>query len=184
MINQQYGGISVHRNTINKITFKFCWTNSSPYIFKVSTNTNSSACNINNNVQNIMSSITILRKYAFENNVCTVYAVAFSWYWCKRFSIPLVDYSWKHVTVMEYNATFNNISVVSWRSGLLVKKTGVPREDHRPAASHWQTLSHNIASSWKQVGWLCKFWLLKRRFCRCCFHEQNNKKRRNYLSIG
>jgi hypothetical protein len=123
MINQQYGGISVHRNTINKITFKFCWTNSSPYIFKVSTNTNSSACNINNNVQNIMSSITILRKYAFEKNVCTVYAVAFSWYWYKRFSIPLVDYSWKHVTVMEYNATFNNISVVSWRSGLLVKKT-------------------------------------------------------------
>jgi hypothetical protein len=30
----------------------------------------------------------------------------------------------------------NNISVTSWRSVLLVEKTGVHREDHRPAASH------------------------------------------------
>ena len=33
-------------------------------------------------------------------------------------------------------ATFNNISVISWRSVLLVKDTGVPGENHRPAASH------------------------------------------------
>jgi hypothetical protein len=48
---------------------------------------------------------------------------------------------------MVFNATFNNISVISWRSVLLVEETGVPRENHRPVASHWQTLSHNIASS-------------------------------------
>jgi len=30
---------------------------------------------------------------------------------------------------------------------LLVKETGVPRENHRPIASHWQTWSHNVASS-------------------------------------
>ena len=35
--------------------------------------------------------------------------------------------------VMEFNATFNNISVISWRSILLVEETG---ENHRPAASH------------------------------------------------
>jgi hypothetical protein len=29
---------------------------------------------------------------------------------------------------MVFNATFKNISVVSWRSVLLVEKTGVPRE--------------------------------------------------------
>jgi hypothetical protein len=29
-----------------------------------------------------------------------------------------------------YNATFNNISVISWRSVLLVEETGVPRENH------------------------------------------------------
>ena len=41
----------------------------------------------------------------------------------------------KGVRVMEFNATFNNISVISWRSVLLVKETGVPGENHRPAAS-------------------------------------------------
>jgi hypothetical protein len=44
-------------------------------------------------------------------------------------------------------ATFNNISVISWRSILLVDETGVPGENHRPVASHWQTLSHNILTS-------------------------------------
>jgi hypothetical protein len=31
---------------------------------------------------------------------------------------------------MVFNATFNNISVISWRSVLLVEKTGVPGENH------------------------------------------------------
>jgi hypothetical protein len=31
--------------------------------------------------------------------------------------------------VMVFNATFNNISVISWRSVLLVEETGVPREN-------------------------------------------------------
>ena len=44
---------------------------------------------------------------------------------------------------MVFNATFNNISIVSWRSVLLVEETGVPGENHRPIASHWQTLPHN-----------------------------------------
>jgi hypothetical protein len=29
----------------------------------------------------------------------------------------------------------------------LVEETGVPRKNHRPAASHWQTLSHNVGWS-------------------------------------
>ena len=32
--------------------------------------------------------------------------------------------------------TFNNISVVSWQSVLLVEETGIPGENHRPATSH------------------------------------------------
>jgi hypothetical protein len=44
-------------------------------------------------------------------------------------------------------ATFNNISVILWWSILLVEETGVPGATHRPAASHWQTSSHNIVSS-------------------------------------
>ena len=42
------------------------------------------------------------------------------------------------------NTTFNNISVIAWRSVLLVHKTGVPGENHRPVISHWQTLSHHV----------------------------------------
>ena len=38
--------------------------------------------------------------------------------------------------VMVFNTTFNNISVISWQSVLLVKETRVPGENHQPAASH------------------------------------------------
>jgi hypothetical protein len=48
---------------------------------------------------------------------------------------------------MVFNATFNNISVISWHSVLLVEETGVPGEKHRPTASHGQTLYHNVVSS-------------------------------------
>jgi hypothetical protein len=47
-----------------------------------------------------------------------------------------------------FTSTFNNISVKSWLSVLLVKETtGVPSENHRPVASQTQTLSHNVVSS-------------------------------------
>jgi hypothetical protein len=49
--------------------------------------------------------------------------------------------------VMVFKATFNNISVISWQSVLLVEETEVPRENHWPAASHWHTLSHSVVSS-------------------------------------
>jgi len=32
---------------------------------------------------------------------------------------------------MVFNVTFNNISVISWRSVLLLEETGVPGENHR-----------------------------------------------------
>jgi len=48
---------------------------------------------------------------------------------------------------MVFNATFNNILVISWRSVLLVEETGVSGENHQPVTSHWQTLSHNVVSS-------------------------------------
>jgi len=51
------------------------------------------------------------------------------------------------VWFMVFDATFNNISVILWRSILLVEDTGVPGENHRPATSHWQTLSHYVVSS-------------------------------------
>jgi hypothetical protein len=48
---------------------------------------------------------------------------------------------------MVLNATFNNISAISRRTVLLVEETGVLGENHRSAASHGQTLSHNVVSS-------------------------------------
>jgi len=38
--------------------------------------------------------------------------------------------------VMMLNATFNNISVISWQSVLLMEETGVLGENNRPNASH------------------------------------------------
>ena len=52
-----------------------------------------------------------------------------------------------------FNATFNNISIISWRSVLLVEETGVARKN-RPVASHWQTLSHNVVSSTPRLSWI------------------------------
>jgi hypothetical protein len=52
-------------------------------------------------------------------------------------------YGWFMVV---FNTAFNNISVISWRSVLLLEETGVPGENHRPAESHCQTLSHNVVS--------------------------------------
>jgi hypothetical protein len=38
---------------------------------------------------------------------------------------------WVRVMVMLFKATFNNISVLSWRSVFLVEETGVPHDrDH------------------------------------------------------
>ena len=46
------------------------------------------------------------------------------------------------VRVIVFNATFNNISVISCRAVLLVEETRVSGENSRPAAGHWQTLVH------------------------------------------
>jgi len=37
---------------------------------------------------------------------------------------------------MVINATFKHISVISWRSVLLVEEPGVPGENNRPATNH------------------------------------------------
>jgi hypothetical protein len=53
---------------------------------------------------------------------------------------------------MVFNATFNNISVISLRSVLLVDEIWIPRENQWPAVSHWQTLlSHMLY--WVHLAW-------------------------------
>ena len=44
-----------------------------------------------------------------------------------------------NVKVSMFNATFNNILFISWRSVLLVEGTEVPRENYQPLASHRET---------------------------------------------
>ena len=48
---------------------------------------------------------------------------------------------------MVLNATFNKISVISWRSVLLVEKTGILRENHRLVASHIMLYRVQLAMS-------------------------------------
>jgi hypothetical protein len=64
---------------------------------------------------------------------------------------------------MVFNDTFNNISVISrWSVLLLLEETGVSRKN-RPAASHRQILSHKVvhlAMSGIQIHKFCPFYFL------------------------
>ena len=58
---------------------------------------------------------------------------------------PVISHEWGktkivivRARIMKLNATFNNISVISSQSVLLIEETEVLGENHRPAASHWQ----------------------------------------------
>jgi hypothetical protein len=44
--------------------------------------------------------------------------------------------SFVFLCLMVFNATFNNISVISWQSVLLMDETGGPGENYQPVASH------------------------------------------------
>ena len=59
----------------------------------------------------------------------------------------LASISVSRFRVMVFNGTFNKISVISWRSILLMEETGERRENHRPVTSHCKTLSDNVVSS-------------------------------------
>jgi hypothetical protein len=48
----------------------------------------------------------------------------------------LIFISLHKMMAMVFNATFNNIAVMSWWSVLLVEEIGVPGEIHRSSASH------------------------------------------------
>jgi hypothetical protein len=91
----------------------------------------------------------------------TTYAISAYHHWCCEFESRsgqgVQHYVIKFVSdlrqvdgflssgLMVFNATFNNISAILWWSVLLVKETRLQRrENHRPVASHWQTLSHNV----------------------------------------
>jgi len=47
---------------------------------------------------------------------------------------------------MVFSTTFNNISVISWWSVLLVDETEVPGDNLWAVASHWQTFLKELLS--------------------------------------
>ena len=77
----------------------------------------------------------------------------------RKFSYLILIKVWIYrvYSVRVFNATFNNISAIAWQSVLLVEETGIPWENPWPAASHWQTLSHNVVSSFEHIKTIL-FW--------------------------
>ena len=55
--------------------------------------------------------------------------IYFCWY---KFNWYLID-----LDILCFNATFSNISAISWRPVLVVEEDEVPGENHRPWASNW-----------------------------------------------
>ena len=45
--------------------------------------------------------------------------------------------TWILIDLWCFDATFNNISAISWRPVLVVEDAGLSRENHRPWASNW-----------------------------------------------
>ena len=56
------------------------------------------------------------------------------WYIHSNAANPLFIAYWDRNMV--FNATFNKISVISWRSVLWVEETGIHGENYRPAAGY------------------------------------------------
>ena len=80
----------------------------------------------------------------------------------------------KKVRVMVFNATFNNISVISWWSVLLLEETRVPGENHRPAASPYKLyhkMLYRVHLAWAGFGVILKL------------TSQTNKKKWHFCSI-
>ena len=88
-------------------------------------------------------------------------------------------FNWVMVSVMMFNATFNNISVdISWRSVLSVEKTGILGENCRSFASHWQTVSHNLVLSTHRthnfsgnMHWVLWKWMVICQVWSCTHHD-------------
>jgi len=45
--------------------------------------------------------------------------------------------NYNDLILVVFNATFSNISAISWRPVLVVEEAGVPGENQRPWASNW-----------------------------------------------
>jgi hypothetical protein len=60
---------------------------------------------------------------------------------------------------MVFNATFNNISVISWLSVVLVEKTGVFGDNVTCHKSKMKCIKTNLIKSFLGIGGLSRFYL-------------------------
>jgi hypothetical protein len=75
----------------------------------------------------VLSNVGCLKKGIFFS--CqTFFFVSFDWF---------IDF-------LVFNATFSNISAMSWRPVLVVEETEVPGENHRPWVSNWSSMNFNF----------------------------------------
>jgi hypothetical protein len=74
-------------------------------------------------------------------------------YWWQRSSVIVGIIYYIRGLGIRVMVFYDNMSIISWWSVLLVKETGVPRENQQPSTSHSQTLSHRVVSSTPYHEW-------------------------------
>jgi hypothetical protein len=77
--------------------------------------------------------LRFINKYFDVNNFFSILYELYMQYMqsCQHFWFVCLFVCW-----MVFNATFSNISVILWRSILLMEEIVGPGENHRPVASH------------------------------------------------
>ena len=88
---------------------------------------------------------------------------------------------------MVLNPTFNNISVISWRSVLLVEETEVLGENHRPVASTNVNgeLHHMTLYRGQYLSWLVFLFIYRQNVYRLLFSEiAESKSTQLSLEVG
>jgi hypothetical protein len=95
----------------------------------------------NGPIERVRQCWSSFRQVSVEGHPFSVYStphlISIAWNsWWIWYIIHVLHINMLRVSVMVFSATFNNISVILWRSILLMEETGVPRENHWHAATY------------------------------------------------
>jgi len=105
-----------------------------------------------------IQSSSLIEKILFKFDHCFpiicsdgfVYYVTFKWWW-SLWCLFINDNFWLVGWLMVFNATFNNISVISRWSVLLVEKTWVVGKNHRPVDKLYHLMLYQVHLSMNRV---------------------------------
>ena len=95
----------------------------------------------------LFASSVVVRAFELRSGQIKKYTICMCCFSAKHAALRRKSKDWlarNQFCLMLFNATFNNISVISWRSVLLVEENGGPVENQQSVASHWQILSHSV----------------------------------------